>query len=67
MQSVSKEHLESVWTKEGLCEATGEDELCLCSLVRGLLSTVLGEMQAPLRVCPKPNTVPEITVQNRAE
>lgn len=41
VQSVSKEHLKDVWTEEGLCEASGEDELCLCCLVRGLLSTVL--------------------------
>lgn len=64
MQSVGEEHLKSVWTEEGLCEATAEDELCLCSLVRGLC---WGEMQAALRVCPRPNTVTEITVQNRTE
>lgn len=37
-QSVSKEHLKSEWGEKELREDSGEDELCLCCLLRELLS-----------------------------
>lgn len=53
MESVSKQQHKGVWAEEGLCHATGVHEFCFCSLVRRLLSTVLGRNAGTVQGLPQ--------------
>lgn len=53
MESVSKQQQKKVRTEEELRDAAGVNELRFCSLVRGLLSTVLGRNAGTVQGLPQ--------------